>query len=262
MDKGEANSTNMRRRVRVLGRVVGRPSGQAKGHRTYDVPASAQPPSSPLRFLLADDHDMTLTGLRNVLELQPDWHVCGEARTGLEAVVMAGRLKPDIVIMDISMPELDGLEATRRIHKLVPDTEVLIFTMHESKVLIQEALAAGARGFMLKTEIGRQLVTIVKNLANHAIAYSQQASAIVMETASPAGTGNLSQAVDGSALTPRECEIIRLIAEGKTSKEIATALTISVKTADVHRGNILNKLKIHNVAELVRYAVRAGLVPP
>ncbi len=215
-----------------------------------------------LRFLLADDHQVTIAGLRSVLESRADWHVCGEARTGLEAVEKAGRLKPDIVVMDISMPELSGLEATRRIRRLLPATEVLIFTMHESRTLVQEALAAGARGFVLKTEVSRQLIATVKKLADHVLSYSAKASEVVMEPVQPNGFTSASTVMENPALTPRECEVVRLIAAGKTCKEIAAALNISFKTADVHRTNILRKLKLHNVAEVVRYAIHVRLVDP
>ena len=215
-----------------------------------------------LRLLLADDHQMTVTGLRTVLESQAGWYVCGEARTGLEAVEKAGRLRPDIVVMDVSMPELNGLEATRRIRSLLPGTEVLIFTMHESKTLVQEALAAGARGFILKTEVNHQLVATVKKLADHVLSYSAKASEVVMEPVQSNGSTSALAATENPELTPRECEVVRLIAAGKTCKEVAVALNISVKTADVHRTNILRKLKLHNAAELVRYAVHVRLVDP
>ncbi len=216
----------------------------------------------PLRILLADDHQVTLTGLRTVLESQEGWQVCGEAKTGREAVEKARHLKPDVVVMDFSMPEMNGLEATREIRKWLPETEVLILTMHESGTLAQEALAAGARGFVLKTEATRQLIAAVKKLAEHKLSYTQKASDMVLETSRQTGLTSGSAEMPSSSLTERECEVIRLVAAGKKSREIAAALNISVKTADVHRSHILSKLKLNGIADLVRYAIRAKLVDP
>ena len=216
----------------------------------------------PLRILLADDHQITLTGLRTVLESQAGWQICGEARTGREAVEKAGHLEPDMVVMDFSMPEMNGLEATREIRKLLPETEVLILTAFESGTLAQEALAAGARGFVLKTEVNRQLVAAVKKLAEHKLSYTQKASDLVLETSRQTSSASGSAEVPSPSLTEREHEVIRMVAAGKKSKEIAAALNISVRTADVHRSHILSKLKLHGTADLIRYAIRAKLVDP
>ena len=216
----------------------------------------------PLRILLADDHQITLTGLRTVLESQAGWQICGETRTGREAVEKARHLKPDVVVMDFSMPEMNGLEATREILKLLPNTEVLILTAYASGTLAQEALAAGARGFVLKTEVNRQLVAAIKKLAEHKLSFTQKASDLVLETARQTGSTNGSAEVPNPSLTEREREVIRMVAAGKKSKEIAAALNISVRTADVHRSHILGKLKLQGTADLVRYAIRAKLVEP
>ena len=262
MDRLGTGIASIQERPLAVGRMVERPLGSTQNRHADDIAMAGNEAARPLRLLLVDDHQMTLEGLRSVLESQHGWHVCGEAKTGLEAVEKAGRLKPDIVVMDISMPELNGLEATRRIRKLLPATEVLIFTMHESRTLVQEALAAGARGFVMKTEVNRQLIAIVKNLANHEISYSPKTSAIMMDPDRPNGSAGALEEKDDAALTPRECEVIRLIAGGQTCKEVASTLNISAKTADVHRTNILHKLKLRNAAELVRYAVHARLVEP
>lgn len=214
----------------------------------------------PLRILLADDHHMTLTGLRTVLESQEGWRVCGEATNGPEAVEKAKHLKPDVVVMDFGLSGMNGVEATRRIRELLPDTEVVILTMHKLKTLAQEALAAGARGFVLKTERNGHLIAAVKKAAEHKMAYTEEA----LETTLPSDQGSslagASSEAPDSSLTDREREIIRLIANGKTTKQVADVLHISIKTADVHRNNIMHKLRLHNAVELVRYAIRTKLV--
>ncbi|MFA6564916.1 MAG: response regulator transcription factor [Verrucomicrobiia bacterium] len=215
-----------------------------------------------LRILLADDHHITLAGLRTVLQSQPGWTICGEANTGCEAIEKARHLKPDVVVMDFSMPEMDGLEATRRIRELLPNTEVLFLTMHESGTLAEEALGAGARGFVLKTEVNRLLVASVRKLAEHKLSYTAKAADMVLEAVRQHGSTSASAKAMDPSLTPRQCEVVRLIAGGKTTKEIAATLNISIKTADVHRNNIMRKLNLHNAAELVHYAIRTKLVNP
>lgn len=212
-----------------------------------------------LNILLADDHHTTLTGLRTVLESQEGWRVCGEATNGPEAVEKAKHLQPDVVVMDFGLSGMNGVEATRRIRDSLPDTEVVILTMHKLKTLAREALAAGARGFVLKTERNRQLVEAVKMVAEHKVFYSAEA----LETALPAiqdnGSAGASAELPHPSLTARECEVIRMIADGKRSKEIAATLKISAKTVDVHKSHISRKLNLHSTAELVRYAIRTRL---
>ena len=196
------------------------------------------------------------------MESQAGWQICGEAKTGREAVEKARHLKPDVVVMDFSMPGMNGVEATREIHQWLSETEVLFLTMHESGALAQEALAAGARGFVLKSEATRQLVAAVKKLAEHKLSYTQKTLETVLEIARQAGLASGSAEVPNPSLTEREREVIRMVAAGKKSKEIAAALNISVRTADVHRSHILGKLKLQGTADLVRYAIRAKLVEP
>ncbi len=214
----------------------------------------------PLRILLADDHELVLAGLRMVLGAQKDWQICGEARNGQEAVAKAGHLKPDVVVMDFNMPVMNGLEATRRIRDLLPETEVLILTMHESGALSREALAVGARGFVLKTEANGQLVAAVKKLSEHRMSYSEEVLENALGSAQEAGAARRPFEKPHPSLTAREREVLRMVVAGKKSKEIADELKISVKTADVHRSNILGKLKLNNTADLVRYAIQAKLV--
>ena len=214
----------------------------------------------PVRILIADDHDVVREGLRALLAPRPELQVCGEAATGREAVAQARALRPHVVVLDFSMPELNGLEATRQIRKALPDTEVLILTMHESETLAREVLAAGARGFVLKTEAKRQLVQAVEALARHQPFVTGELSKLALDAFLHPDRHAATTGAPADRLTPREREIVQLIAEGRTSKDIARELGLSVKTADAHRANIMRKLDLHSVSELVRYAVRNKIV--
>jgi DNA-binding NarL/FixJ family response regulator len=216
----------------------------------------------PLRILIADDHDLIRRGIRTLLETQTGWEVCGEAQTGREAVAQAEELKPDIAVLDISMPDLNGIEAARRVRKASPTTEVLILSMHFSDQLIREIVEAGVRGYIVKSDSDRDLVTAVKTLANHKPFFTPRATEVILGNFNTAGTRiEVPQAVH-ERLTSREREIVQLLAEGKSSKEVATSLNISVKTAETHRANIMRKLQLHSVSEVVRYAVRNQIIEP
>jgi DNA-binding NarL/FixJ family response regulator len=209
-----------------------------------------------VRILLADDHEMVRKGLRVTIEGHPGWEVCGEARTGREAVVRARELQPEIVVMDVAMPDLNGIEATRQIRTTVPHAEVLILSMHDSEKLVREMLAAGARGYILKTDAGEFLVAALQALSQHKPYFTPKISAVVLQ-------GYLHpKPHETPVLTPREREIIQLIAEGKATKEVAELLGISVKTADTHRTNLMRKLDLHSAADVVRYAIRNQIVQP
>ncbi len=212
----------------------------------------------PVRILIADDHQVVRTGLRALLESRTGWQVCAEAANGREAVEKAGQLKPDVAVLDIGMPLLNGVEATRQIRKLSPQTEVLILTMHDSEVLVQEVLEAGANGYILKDDADRNLVAAVDALRRH----KPYLSSRVSEAASSAvgSDGSSFSRSSRSRLTPREREILQLLAEGKSNKEVAGFLGISVKTAETHRANIMLKLDFHSITELVRYAVRNKII--
>ena len=214
------------------------------------------------RILLADDHEVVRHGLRVLLEAHPGWEVVGEAGNGREAVDKVRQTKPDVVVLDITMPELNGLEATRQILKAAPQTEVLILTMHESEQIIREVLAAGARGYVLKSDAGKDLVTAVDALCHHRTFFSSKVSEMLLH--SYLRRSDRSEPVEPmrSRLTTREREIVQLLAEGKSNKEVATALNISIKTAETHRTNIMNKLDLRSITELVRYAVRNNIVEP
>jgi DNA-binding NarL/FixJ family response regulator len=212
------------------------------------------------RIFLADDHDIVRTGLKAVLQERPQWQICGEAANGREAVQKVVDLEPDVAILDISMPELNGLEATRQILKESPKTEVLILTVHDSENLITEVLGAGARGYMLKGDASKQLITAVESLLIRKPFFTSRVSELVLD-------GFLSdrpllKGEPRRRLTPRETEVLQLLAEGKSNKEVASILDISVKTAETHRTNIMNKLDLHSITELVRYAVRNQLIEP
>jgi DNA-binding NarL/FixJ family response regulator len=207
----------------------------------------------PVRILVADDHQVVRTGLRALLESKSGWQVCAEAGNGREAVEKAGQLKPDVAVLDIAMPLLNGVEATRQIRKASPQTEILILTMHDSELLIQEVMEAGAHGYILKDDADRNLIAAVDALRQH----KPYLSARVSDAVSTAmGDGAASGHSSRNRLTPREREILQLLAEGKSNKEIAGYLGISVKTAETHRANIMLKMDFHSITELVRYAVR------
>ena len=195
-----------------------------------------------------------------MLEAREGWEVVAEASSGRQAVEMAAEFKPDLVIMDIGMPELNGLEATRQILKDRPATEILILTMHASEQLVREVLDAGARGYILKSDAGRELVTAVESLANHRPYFTTTVSEMVLQGFLRPAEAASEEAPARSPLTPREREIVQLVAEGKSNKEVATALDISVKTVETHRARIMAKLNLRSVGELVRYAVRNGIV--
>ena len=217
---------------------------------------------SAVRILVADDHEVVRQGVRTLLEAQPDWDICGEAADGREAVEMTKRLKPDVIILDITMPNLNGLEATRQILKADPKARVLILTMHESDQVVREVLDAGARGYVLKSDAGRNLIAAVEALWLHNSFFTSKVAEIVMSGYRKAAPPPSGGPTSPDRLTPREREVVQLLAEGKSSKEVAVALDLSVKTAETHRANIMRKLEIHSVSDLVRYAVRNKIIEP
>jgi DNA-binding NarL/FixJ family response regulator len=208
-----------------------------------------------IRILLADDHNVVRKGVRKTLEEYNDWKVCGEASDGREAVNLALELKPDIVVLDLTMPELNGIEATRQIKKSLPQTEVLIFTMHKTEEMILSAFEAGARGFVLKSKDELELVEAIKAISLHKPFFTTTVSEALLDNL-------LRPSPRDSILTDREREVVQLLAEGKSNKEVAVALDISVKTVDAHRATIMQKLEINSIAELVRYAIRNHLIEP
>jgi DNA-binding NarL/FixJ family response regulator len=216
-----------------------------------------------LRILIADDHEVARRGIRSLLESHLGWEVCAEAKDGRDAVQLAATTKPDIVLLDIGMPNLNGLEAARQILANAPDVAVLILTMHDSDNVIREVLRAGARGFLLKSDAGRDLVAAVDALQGHRTFFTTRVSQMVLDgflNKEREGPDDFVPDASGDVLTSREREVIQLLAEGRTSKEVAVTLNLSVKTAETHRTNLMRKLGLHSVADLTRYAVRNGIV--
>jgi DNA-binding NarL/FixJ family response regulator len=213
-----------------------------------------------LRILVADDHEVVRRGLRALLESRPGWEVCGEATTGREAVEKARELKPDLVVLDITMPELNGLEATRQILKSLPRTEVLVLTVHESEQVVHEVLEAGARGYVLKSDAGRDLVAAVQALSQHKPFLTLGVTEMMLGAYQKVGLPQEEPGASHSPLSPREREIVQLLAEGRSNKDVATTLNISVKTVETHRANIMMKLNLHSIGDLVRYAIRNGII--
>jgi DNA-binding NarL/FixJ family response regulator len=212
-----------------------------------------------LRILIADDHGLVRRGARAILHSRRGWRVVGEAVDGREAVQKAIDLKPDVAVVDIGMPELDGVEVARQIREAVPDTEVLVLTMHESDQMVRRALDAGARGYLLKSDLTESLVKAVKDVSQGKRFLTPKVSEIVLEGFLKSRSRRQQGVKAGAATTPRETEIIRLLTEGKTNKETAAQLGITVRTVETHRAKIMLKLGLHSLAELIHYAMRQGI---
>jgi DNA-binding NarL/FixJ family response regulator len=212
-----------------------------------------------LRILIADDHALVRRGARSVLHSRHGWKVVAEAENGREAIRKAIDLKPDVAVVDIGMPDLDGIEVARQIREAVPETKVLVLTMHESDHMVRRALDAGASGYLLKSDLTDSLRQAVKAVAEGERFLTPKVSEIVLHGFLK--TKSQHQPGDGAVArtTPREIEIIRLLAEGKTNKEIAALLGIAVRTVETHRSRIMLKLGVHSLAELIHYAMRHGL---
>jgi DNA-binding NarL/FixJ family response regulator len=226
--------------------------------KTKSTPRTDAPPSDrTVRILVADDHDVVRMGVRLLLESQPGWTVCGEARTGREAVAKAVELRPDLVVLDVSMPELNGVEVTRQIRRSMP-TSILIVTMYDSERMARAAIEAGASGYLSKADAGQVLVEAVHALLGNKTFISERVQLTDgIVTSRPAASVTPSE-----ALTPREREVLQLLAEGKSNKEVAVALEISPKTVETHRARIFAKLHLHSMNELVRYAIRNQVIEP
>jgi len=216
--------------------------------------------SGQVRILIADDHELVRRGLKVLLSTNPAWLVCAEAATGREAIVQAEKHRPDIVVMDIAMPSLNGLEAIRKISKILPKTEFVVLSAHYTDQLVRQVIEAGAHAYVLKSDADRDLLLAVEALANHHSFFTAGAIQVILDSAlskdsSPVGLKH-------KLLTSREREIVQLVAEGKSSKEVAAVLGISTKTAETHRANLMRKLELHSPVELVRYAVRNSVIEP
>jgi DNA-binding NarL/FixJ family response regulator len=209
-------------------------------------------------LLVADDHEIVRRGIRALIQEQPGWHVAAEANDGRDAVAKATKIQPDVAILDITMPSLNGIDAAMQIAKVSPRTKVLILTVHESDRLSRKALDAGARGYMLKTDAAFDLITAVSSLLSNKTFFTPSVAQMVLNEYLGKGPTANGDAV--LQITAREREIVQLLAEGKHSKEVGQVLAISSKTVETHRSNILRKLHCHSVADLVRYAVRNHIV--
>ncbi len=207
-----------------------------------------------IRILLADDHTVVRQGFRHILAAQPDMEIVAEAGDGREAVEIAEKLGPDVVVMDVAMPNLNGIEATRRLARSSPRTRVLALSMHKDSVYVREILRSGARGYLLKDSFDRDLLNAVRAVARGEGYLSPAISEAVLSDYRKHVTDPL------DLLSGREREILQMIAEGKTNKEIASVLKLSVYTVDAHRGRIMEKLNLHSTGELVRFAMRHGLI--
>jgi DNA-binding NarL/FixJ family response regulator len=231
-------------------------------------------PESAIRVVLADDHDILRQGLKLLLEAQPDIRIVGEARTGMGAIQEAEKLSPDIVVMDISMAGMDGLEACQRIRSQQPDTQVLILTMHESEEYFLQALRMGAAGYLVKKAAPGDLCAAVRTIARggaflypglakaliRAYLVPQSAPQSVLQQHESTARAALEHTMD--VLTPREVEVLKLVAEGHTNQEIADQLVLSIKTVQAHRANVMEKLGLNDITHLVRFAIRHKLIPP
>lgn len=204
------------------------------------------------RILIVDDHKVVRKGIAAILGERPEWKICGEASTGRQAVAAAASLKPDVVVMDLCMPDLNGLEATRQILKQNPQIQVLILSMHESEDLVRDVLSAGARGYLVKGDGAGDLVAAVDALCRRKPYFASSVVESILRGYNPRGYS--------SQLSPREREIVQLVSEGRSNKEISAALNVTVKTVETHRARIMAKLDLHSVPGLVRYAVRNRII--
>ena len=212
-----------------------------------------------LRIVVADDHPLMRRGISDLLESEPGWKVVAEAGNGREAVDAVAKVKPDILVIDLAMPELNGLTATREILRSYPRVEVVLLTMHNTEQAIREVLESGARGYVLKSDADQDLIAAVKAVAAGKPFFTPNVAEVVLK--GYLGRNTIPEVTEHvSALTTRERQVVQLLAEGKGNKDVAVAMRVSVKTVETHRSNINRKLSIRSTSDLVRYAVRNGIV--
>jgi DNA-binding NarL/FixJ family response regulator len=211
---------------------------------------------NPLSILVADDHEVVRRGIRALLEARTEWRICGEASNGLEVVERVKRLRPDLVLLDIAMPKMDGLEAIPRLLEACPGTKILVLTMNDSGEVASQALAAGASGLVLKSDAGRDLVRAVQSVERGQPFLSPSVTTLIIghlaKTSAPGPSPR--------DVTARELEVLELLALGRSNKEVATALDLSVKTVDAHRSNIMRKLALRTYRDLIQFAIRHRII--
>lgn len=217
--------------------------------------------SKKTKIVIADDHEVVRQGVRNILEAEEDFDLCAEATCGRDAIALCEKHQPQVAILDISMPELNGIDAARQILKISPKTKVIIFTVHDAERLVYEVVGAGAHGYVLKSDAGRHLTAAVRSVLEGKNYFSSTVSQVLFDSFRQKGMPHTqSEPAPAGSPTAREREIIQLLAEGKSNKEVAVSLGISVKTAETHRAAILRKLGLHSIGELVRYAIRNHII--
>jgi DNA-binding NarL/FixJ family response regulator len=209
-----------------------------------------------LRILIADDHDVVRSGLRSLIESQTDWEVVAEAADGKEAVSKAIGTRPDVAVLDYSMPLINGAEVTRQIRARLPRTEVLIFTIHDDEMLVRELLCAGARGYVLKSDSRLDLLSAIESVAAHKAVFTTKVAEVLLASFVERSRG------DAATLSDRERGVVQLIAEGHTNKEVATILNMSLNVVETQRASLMRKLDLASSAAIVRYAIRNGLIEP
>lgn len=214
---------------------------------------------NPVAILIVDDHTVVRRGLRALLETQPGWTICGEATNGNEAVEKAAQQQPDVVILDIGMPEMNGVVATVRIREVAPQARVLVLTMHNGEELIHSCLEAVAQGYVLKSDAERDLISAVQALVQHKTYFTQSATNVVLESLRDRQR-EPTEETSGERLTSREQEVVQLLAEGRSNKEVAATLGIGTRTVESHRANIMSKLHLGTFSDLMRYAIRKKIV--
>jgi DNA-binding NarL/FixJ family response regulator len=221
--------------------------------------AGAATGNTAISVMLVDDHDVVRRGLRGLVESHPGWSVRCEATNGREAVALARTYTPDVLVTDLGLPELNGLEVIRRIRHELPALEVIVFSMYETEYLVREAIAAGAKGYVLKSDAARHLTAAIESVAVHKPYFSSAIAMTIRDILVREGDEHVDLSPPPPTLTAREREIVQLLAEGNTNREIATALSISAKTVETHRSAIMRKLGLKSIADLVRYAMRNGI---
>jgi DNA-binding NarL/FixJ family response regulator len=214
------------------------------------------------RILVVDDHDIVRQGVCALIAAQPDWIVCGEARTGRDAIRLSAELTPDVIVMDLLMPDLNGIDAARQIKKQLPNTEILVLSGHEENELIQSVFDAGIRAYIFKSQARSHLVPAITALLAHKPYLTSKVSEVLFRRFEQQATGQEKEGRTEAALTAREREIVQLLAEGRSNKEVASSLTISIKTVETHRASIMRKLNLDSLSDLVRFAIRTKIIEP